>query len=143
MKILTLVLILAWLPETQTAVAGDKHSSAQSNDQGGDISATEDPSQVEYITEQFECTVMEVSTQYESAPHKSSFHCIEDTRDSVNTDGKVFQLVDLPPEFEQTYHSKFSSGRAKLKLRNFYRGQFDLIFTANTVWSIAGIEELH
>jgi hypothetical protein len=80
---------------SQTAIAGDLHDNA------GESSA--DLSQAEYISEPLECTVIEVSTQYESGAHQAEFHCIEE---SGEADGLVYELEGLPSGFEATYRRK-------------------------------------
>ena len=121
----------------QTASAGVKHAGKKSEEHVETIMISgEDLSQAEYVSQPVECTVVEVATQYESSVHGAEFHCIVDPDDPASQDGLVFELQGLPPEFEQTYRSKFNSGRAKLKARKLYRSQYKLIFTTDTVWSI-------
>lgn len=138
---LRLALVLALMLATPTAIAVDHYSSANSETQAlTTISTGEDLDQALYIAESFVCTVIEVSTQYASNTHKSSFQCIVESGDSVNVDGQFFQLLDLPPEFEQRYRSRFSSGRVKLEARNLYLSGFKLIFTSATTWSLTAFE---
>jgi hypothetical protein len=129
-------MILAGMLLAHTATGGESSSSVQS---GGDavdnISSTEDLTQAEYLSETFECTVMEVATQHESPAVEVEFHCL-DHPDDPHRDGKVFELEGLPPEFEQTYRSQFTSGQAKLRASKIYRSGYRLIFTNETIWSI-------
>lgn len=129
-----LLIILTCLSGAQATVADNRQK--QSSEEAGKTFSVEDLSQAEYISHTVECTVMELSTQYDSGVSESGFHCIEEPDHTAGTDGKVFELRALPPEFEQTYRSKFSSGRARLRASNFYRSQHEIIFTRDTTWSI-------
>jgi hypothetical protein len=100
-------------------------------------SSSIDLSLAEYIAKPIECIVMELATQYESGVDESSFHCEEIPLDPDTMDGTVFELEGLPPGFEQTCCSTFSSGRAKLRASKLYRSQYKLIFTEETIWSIS------
>jgi hypothetical protein len=138
MKKSILLIILVGVMNAQGAVAGDASDTPPvEQDIVERKSSSVDLSKAEYIAEPLECIVMELSTQYESGVSESNFHCEEIPYDPGTMDGMVFELQGLPPSFEQTCCSNFSSGRAKLRVSKIYRSQYKLIFTEDTIWSIS------
>jgi len=139
MKKTILFTVVMGLLTTEPALAENKHIPVQSVGAGAEkMPPAVDLTLAEYVPGPLECTVMEVAIQYESAANKIEFHCIEDPNDPVGTDGMIFELEGLPPDFEEIYRNKLNSGRPKLRAEKIYRLQHKLIFTEDTVWSIAG-----
>tara|TARA_R110001599_G_scaffold353884_2_gene602424 strand:+ start:122044 stop:122475 length:432 start_codon:yes stop_codon:yes gene_type:complete len=92
-----------------------------------------------FIGGTIECTVVEVSTQYESASFDSQFQCVADPGDAAGLEPGFYELSGLPVDFEQKFRGELKSGETKLEASNIYRLQRKLIFTTDTVWSLIQI----
>ncbi|MEM6581874.1 MAG: hypothetical protein AAF699_11400 [Pseudomonadota bacterium] len=138
--------ILALLMIIQLGLGAQALSAAASDGAEGGEFVTQPElvdSERQYLSDSFDCILMRVSTQFAtdgtavSQKAQPELHCEEIPIDADNGDGLVFELHNLPDELARSWPEHIKYERPVLTIKNVYREHHKLIFTDETIWSIA------